>query len=76
VKHDLVLPETLLTEEELVIELAARVRKRGDHQRVAGELGVSQPALSNVLTGGRGIGKDLAHRLGYRRVTRFEPIGT
>jgi hypothetical protein len=47
VRHNLVLPETLLTEEELVIELAARVRKRGDHQRVAGELGVSQPALRN-----------------------------
>jgi predicted transcriptional regulator len=76
VRHDLVLPEALLTEEELVIELAARVRKRGDHQRVAGELGVSQPALSNVLTGGRGIGPGFAERLGYRRVTRFEPIGT
>lgn len=63
-----------MTEEDLVVELAGRIEKRGDHQRVAYQLGISQPALSNVLTGGRGIGADLAERLGYRRVVRFEPI--
>lgn len=66
----------LLTEEEIVIDLAARIRQRGDHQRVAHQLGISQPALSNVLTGGRGIGQDLAERLGFRRVVMFEPIET
>jgi predicted transcriptional regulator len=64
----------LLTEEDLVVDLAARIEKRGDHQRVAYQLGISQPALSNVLTGGRAIGADLAERLGFRRVVRFEPI--
>jgi DNA-binding transcriptional regulator YdaS (Cro superfamily) len=64
----------LFTEEALVVDLAARVQRRGDHKRVAAQLGVSQPALSNVLTGGRGIGPDLAEALGYRRVIMFEPI--
>lgn len=65
---------TLLTEEEIVIDLAARCARRGEQQRVAHQLGISQPALSNVLTGGRTIGPDLAERLGFRRVVLFEPI--
>jgi plasmid maintenance system antidote protein VapI len=67
-------PEFLLTEEELVVELASKVVKRGDHGRVAYELGVSQPSLSNILTGGRPIGAGVAAKLGYRKVTRFEKI--
>jgi hypothetical protein len=66
--------QNLLTEEEVVVDLAARVQRRGDGKRVARQLGISQPALSNVLTGGRGIGEDLAQRLGLRRVVMFEPI--
>lgn len=68
------LAPALLREEDLVVDLASRVRKRGDCKRVAQQLGISQPALSNVLTGGRGIGDDLAGRLGFRRVVMFEPI--
>lgn len=64
----------LLTEEELVMDLAARIQRRGDGKRVARQLGISQPALSNVLTGGRTIGADVAERLGFRRVVMFEPI--
>jgi DNA-binding transcriptional regulator YdaS (Cro superfamily) len=64
----------LFTEEALVIDLAARVQRRGDGKRVAAQLGISQPALSNVLTGGRAIGPDLAEALGFRRVVMFEPI--
>lgn len=64
----------LVTEEEIVFELASRVRKRGDHGRVASEIGISQPGLSNILTAGRGIGPRVAAALGYRKVVRFEPI--
>lgn len=74
-KHDVATPEFLLTEEELVIELAAKVRRRGDHGRVAHQIGLSQSGLSNILTGGRAIGDKIAGALGYRRVTRFERIG-
>lgn len=62
----------LVTEEELVFELAGKVTKRGDHGRVAAQLGISQPGLSNILTAGRGIGPRVAQALGYRRVVRFE----
>jgi hypothetical protein len=50
----------------------ADVTKRGDHGRVAAQLGISQPGLSNILTAGRGIGPRVAQALGYRRVVRFE----
>lgn len=64
----------LVTEEEIVVEIASRIRRRGDHQRVAGELGISQPGLSNILTGGRAIGAAVAERLGYRKVIRYERV--
>jgi hypothetical protein len=67
-------PSDLVTEEELVFELATRVRRRGDHGRVAHQLGISQPGLSNILTAGRGIGPRVAERLGFRKVVRFERI--
>lgn len=64
----------LFTEEELVVELAGRIRRHGDGQVVAYQLGVSQGALSNVLTGGRPIGPRMAKALGYRKRVMFEPI--
>lgn len=64
----------LLTEEEVVIDLAARITKRGEQGVVAFQLGIAQGTLSNILTNGRGIGPDLAERLGLRRVVMFEPI--
>jgi hypothetical protein len=68
------LAEELLTEEEVVFEIASKVRRRGDHGRVAHQLGISQGALSNILTAGRSIGPRVAAALGYRRVIRFEKI--
>lgn len=67
-------PHALLTEEEVVIELAGRVGRHGEQQRVAKQLGVSQGNVSNVLTNGRGVGPRLAAALGYRKVTRFERV--
>lgn len=64
----------LLTEEALVFDLATRICRRGEQQVVAAELGVSQGAVSNVLTAGRGIGPKLAGALGYRKVIRFERV--
>lgn len=68
-------PPVLVTEAEVVAELASRARKRwGEQQRVAQELGLSQAAVSNVLTNGRGIGPKIARALGYRKVIRFEKV--
>jgi hypothetical protein len=64
----------LVTEEEIIIEIAGRIRRHGEQGRVAMELGVSQSGLSNILTSGRGIGPRLATALGYRKVVRFERI--
>jgi len=64
----------LLTEEELVIELAGRARGYGRQQQLAGQLGISQGSLANILGGDRGIGPVLAERLGYRRRVLFEPV--
>lgn len=65
----------LFREEDVVVDLAARLDGRpGAQGRLADQLGISQPALSNVLTGGRTIGPDLAQAMGLRRVVMFEPI--
>jgi plasmid maintenance system antidote protein VapI len=64
----------LVTEEDVVFDLATRVTRRGEQGRVAHQLGIAQGTLSNILTKGRGIGPDLAEALGYRRVVMFEPI--
>lgn len=64
----------MLTEEELVIELAGLARGYGRQQQLAGQLGISQGSLANILGGDRGIGERLAERLGYRRRVLFEPV--
>lgn len=64
----------LFREEDLVVELMGRIRKRGDLSRVATEAGLSQGTISNVLTGGKPIGANVAEKLGYRKVVRFERI--
>jgi plasmid maintenance system antidote protein VapI len=65
---------TLLTEEDLVVDLAARCSKRGDQGRVAKALGVGQCEVSAVINGLRPLRPGLASALGYRPVIRFEPI--
>lgn len=73
-KLDPIAPEALHTEEELVVELAARLAGRGSGARLARKIGISQGGLSNVLTNGRGIGPRIAGALGYRKVTRYERV--
>lgn len=64
----------LLTEEDLVIELAGRMGPRGTQGRAAQALGVHQGELSGVLNGHRKVRAGLAAALGYRKVIRFEPV--
>lgn len=64
----------LLTEEELVLELAGRIGRRRDQKRVAHQLGISQGGLANILSGHRRIGNRTAAALGYRRRVLFEPV--
>ena len=64
----------LLTEEDLVADLAARCKGRGNQGRVARALGVGQAEISAVLNGHRQVRPGMATALGYRPVVRFEPI--
>lgn len=64
----------LLTEEDLVVDLAARCEGRGNQSKVAKALGVGQPEVSAVINGLRPMRPGLASALGYRPVMRFEPI--
>jgi hypothetical protein len=65
----------LVTEQEIVVELMGEVRERGDLTRIAKAKGLHQATLSNILTGGRPIGAEVAEKLGFRKVIRFERIG-
>jgi hypothetical protein len=66
---------SLLTEAEVAREIAARLDgKNGEQGRLANDLGIAQSTLSSLLSGRYPIGEDLARRLGFRRVTRFERI--
>jgi hypothetical protein len=67
-------PIDLLREEDVVVELMGKIQKRGDLSELADECGLAQGTISNILTGGRPIGANVAERLGYRRVVRFERI--
>jgi uncharacterized protein (UPF0210 family) len=67
-------PKALLTEEALVVELQARITRRGETSRVAHQIGVSQGTVSNILAGTSPIGDKVAEALGYRRRIFFEPI--
>lgn len=73
-KHDLLQPEILRTEEELVVELAGRICGGGGQKRVAADLGLSQGELSHAVSGKRGVTPNVAAALGYRKVTRFERV--
>lgn len=66
----------LLTEREVAEEIAGRLDGRnGEHGRLAADIGIAQGTLSSVLHSSQTIGSDLARKLGYRRVVRFERIG-
>lgn len=65
----------LLTGEDVGREVGARLDGRqGDHGRLAADLGIAQGTLSNVLTSRHPLGRELASKLGYRKVIRFERV--
>jgi hypothetical protein len=61
-------------EADLVAALLARLKTAKDRHALARELGVTSFKLVGVLRGRWPIDDDLAGRLGYRRITRFERI--
>jgi hypothetical protein len=61
-------------EVDLVSELRARLFAAKDRHALARELGVTPFKLAGTLRGRWPIDDDLAARLGYRRITRFEKI--
>jgi hypothetical protein len=61
-------------EADLVSDLRARLVAAEDRHALARELGVSPFKLAGILRGRWPIDDDLAARLGYRRITRFEKI--
>lgn len=66
----------LLTEREVAAELARRLDgRRGAQGRLAGDLGISQGLLSQVLAGDAPVSDALARKVGLRRVVRFERVG-
>lgn len=66
--------DELLREEDVIVELMGKIRKRGDLSRLAKRCGLAQGTISNLLTGGRPLGAKVAEALGYRLVVRFERI--
>lgn len=66
--------ERLLTPERIKDKLADAVKKAGGQRVWAKAHGVSEQYVCDVLNGRRGIGEKLAQPLGYRPVTRYEPI--
>ena len=64
----------LVTEEELVVEIAVQTQGYGNARRLAREIGISQGGLANILGGDRRIGRQVAAALGYRRVVLFERV--
>lgn len=73
--HRIVFPPPV-TEEDMRADLLARLKDSDDRHALARELGVTPFKLVGVLRGRWPIDDDLAARLGYRRITRFEKIGT
>ncbi|HEY1605604.1 MAG TPA: helix-turn-helix transcriptional regulator [Allosphingosinicella sp.] len=58
--------------DELAAEVRARAPRRGMRKRLAHELGISQPTLSNILAGRRAPPARVLAKLGFR--LRFERI--
>jgi hypothetical protein len=65
----------LITEREIVAELARKVLEHGTAARAADALDVEPSEISKSLAQGRPVSKNLAEALGYRKVTRYERIG-
>jgi hypothetical protein len=72
----------LLTDEQIRARLRARLRglsllaaPEAARVRLADELGLNQATLSRLLRGQMRVTEAIAERLGFKPVTRFEPIG-
>lgn len=57
----------LAIERQVMAELGRRTALRGSRKRVAHQIGVSEAALSMVLSGKRKPGERIAEGLGFRR---------
>lgn len=64
----------LATEGELLARLRARLDGPGGKAALALELGITPFQLSGILRGRWPLGDDLAAKLGYRKVARFERV--
>lgn len=64
----------MVTEEDLIERLALEANQEG-RGNVAKRYGVDATTITRVLDGVRGIPPQLASAMGYRKITRFEPLG-
>jgi len=55
--------------------IAAEIKRAGSQARYAKKMGMSQPMLSQILSGERRPGEELLAKLGYRAVEHYERIG-
>lgn len=71
-KHASDLEASLIaTQHDLLDELSDRIDEAQTMGAVAEELGVSLSYLSSMLHGSRGVGADVAKRMGWKRVVLF-----
>lgn len=63
----------MLTPEQIKDKLLEAIKKAGGQRAWARAHGVSEQYVCDAVQGRRGIGEKLAHPLGYRLVTRYEP---
>ena len=57
--------------EEAIKALREMVKKSGSQTAVARELDISQAYLADILAGKRDVSKNVARKLGYKRVIVF-----
>lgn len=63
-----------MNKEELMALLREKIAEAGDQRKLAAQLGVSQPHLSEILNGHKEPAEKLLTALGLRRVVMFERI--
>lgn len=75
-KHAQPVASSLQTNADLVAVLRAQLDMPGGKRALAARLGISEHRLTQILRGSWPVPNDVAERLGFRRVERFEPIGS
>jgi transcriptional regulator with XRE-family HTH domain len=63
-----------MNKEELMALLREKITQAGDQRKLAAQLGVSQPHLSEILNGRKEPAEKVLTALGLRRVVMFEKI--